>query len=268
MRFRKRLMREKGPSLPRTLWLLVRIESGGRRSADNQRFARRSGFGVGVIFLQDLSLAGNGAGLDGTRSGTFRPFWQLVRGLVREGRAPKLVVLENVSGVLTSHSGGDFSSIVHAFAESGYRVGALGNASRFLPQSRPRVFIVGVHDHSSIPSRLISSVPSGPWHSKSLVKAHEQLPEALARSWIWWALPTPTNASRHWLLFLKIVEPESPGTPRPETQTLLRMMTATHRKELRMPVPVEVGTLGQYKRTRPNQSGVMVQRAEVRFDGI
>ena len=74
---------------------------------------------------QDLSLAGNGAGLDGERSGTFRPFWQLVRGMVREGRAPRLVVLENVIGVLTSHSGRDFTSIVRAFAESGYRAGAL-----------------------------------------------------------------------------------------------------------------------------------------------
>lgn len=219
---------------------------------------------------QDLSLAGNGAGLDGTRSGTFRPFWQLVRGLVREGRAPKLVVLENVSGVLTSHSGGDFSSIVHAFAESGYRVGALTiNASRFLPQSRPRVFIVGVHDHSSIPSRLISSVPSGPWHSKSLVKAHEQLPEALARSWIWWALPTPTESVP---TLASILEDRPTGVTwnsETETQTLLRMMTATHRKKIADAVRVggrHVGTI--YKRTRPNQSGVMVQRAEVRFDGI
>src|SRR5215472_2839890 len=40
---------------------------------------------------QDLSLAGNGAGLAGERSGTFRPFWKLVRALVREGRGPRIV---------------------------------------------------------------------------------------------------------------------------------------------------------------------------------
>ena len=34
--------------------------------------------------LQDLSLAGNGEGLKGKRSGTFRPFWHLVKGMVRE----------------------------------------------------------------------------------------------------------------------------------------------------------------------------------------
>src|ERR1035441_1559761 len=30
---------------------------------------------------QDLSLAGNGKGLNGKRSGTFRPFWNLMQGL-------------------------------------------------------------------------------------------------------------------------------------------------------------------------------------------
>src|ERR1017187_2303010 len=36
---------------------------------------------------QDLSLAGNGAGLNGHRSGTFWPFWRLMEGLVAEGRS-------------------------------------------------------------------------------------------------------------------------------------------------------------------------------------
>jgi len=52
---------------------------------------------------QDLSLAGAGAGLDGERSGTFWPFWRLVQRLGKEGRAPSIVVLENVCGALASH---------------------------------------------------------------------------------------------------------------------------------------------------------------------
>ncbi len=36
---------------------------------------------------QDLSLAGNGEGLKGERSGTFWSFWRLMRGLRAEGRA-------------------------------------------------------------------------------------------------------------------------------------------------------------------------------------
>jgi DNA (cytosine-5)-methyltransferase 1 len=32
---------------------------------------------------QDLSLAGGGAGLKGERSGTFWPFWNLMKGLMK-----------------------------------------------------------------------------------------------------------------------------------------------------------------------------------------
>jgi len=60
---------------------------------------------------QDLSLAGDYAGLKGERSGTFWPFWRLMEALVEEGRAPAMVVLENVCGALTSHGGKDFAAI-------------------------------------------------------------------------------------------------------------------------------------------------------------
>jgi DNA (cytosine-5)-methyltransferase 1 len=62
---------------------------------------------------QDLSLAGKGAGLKGQRSGTFWPFWNLIRELRAEGRRPNTVVLENVCGALTSHKGEDFRSLIH-----------------------------------------------------------------------------------------------------------------------------------------------------------
>ena len=62
----------------------------------------------GSFPCQDLSLAGAGAGLKGDRSGTFWPFWNLMTGLIQESRAPRLVVLENVCGTLTSHEGKDF----------------------------------------------------------------------------------------------------------------------------------------------------------------
>ena len=60
---------------------------------------------------QDLSLAGGYRGLGRerdnapTRSGTFWPFWRLMRGLVNDGRAPRAIVLENVYGCLTSQHG-------------------------------------------------------------------------------------------------------------------------------------------------------------------
>ena len=59
---------------------------------------------------------------------------------------PQIIVLENVIGTLTSHDGRDFAAIIGALAQEGYRVGALVmDAVRFLPHSRPRLFIVAVH---------------------------------------------------------------------------------------------------------------------------
>ena len=63
---------------------------------------------------QDLSLAGVGAGLKGSRSGTFWPFWELMKALRADGRPPRMIVLENVYGALTSHGGKDFATICAA----------------------------------------------------------------------------------------------------------------------------------------------------------
>src|SRR5688572_5622762 len=94
---------------------------------------------------QDLSLAGAGAGLKGERSGTFWPFWRLINALDKEKRAPTLIALENVCGALTSHDGKDFAAIGAALAAGGYRFGGLViDAVRFVPQSRPRLFIIAV----------------------------------------------------------------------------------------------------------------------------
>ncbi len=49
---------------------------------------------MGLLPRQDLSLAGVGAGLRGERSGTFYPFWDVVRALKADGRALKLIAVE------------------------------------------------------------------------------------------------------------------------------------------------------------------------------
>ena len=53
---------------------------------------------------QDLSLAGSGAGLKGSRSGTFRPFWKLI-----SKRAPWLIIL--FVGELLTASAMSWSSV-------------------------------------------------------------------------------------------------------------------------------------------------------------
>lgn len=224
----------------------------------------------GSFPCQDLSLAGSGAGLRGERSGTFYPFWDVIRGLIADERAPKLIAVENVCGALTSHGGKDFEAICQTFADAGYRCGALViNATLFLPQSRPRLFVVGVHADVKVDPALIAPGPIEPFHTRGLQSAVERLPVELRRTMLWWNVPTP---SRRNSTFASIIE-ENPSsvswhTPA-ETRQLLSMMSpinlakvnAAKRAGHRM-----VG--GVYKRTRLDEKGMKAQRAEVRFDDV
>lgn len=93
----------------------------------------------------DLSLAGNRAGLDGSASGTF---FQFTRILAEMGdRKPAVVGVENVVGFATSHGGDDLSAAIQELNRLGYSVDIMTlDARRFVPQSRPRMFLVGALD--------------------------------------------------------------------------------------------------------------------------
>ncbi len=217
---------------------------------------------------QDLSLAGAGAGLQGERSGAFWPFWKLMRRLKEEGRAPRLIVLENVCGALHSHNGEDFAAIGGALANAGYRFGAVViDVAYFLPQSRPRLFIIGAA--GPISASLKTAAPDPHWHPARLVQAYGKLSERAMTQWVWWALPTPP---RRPLSFIDLIEDEPQGvqwhTPE-ETRRLLSLMSAVNlqkvenaKKEGRRLVG------GLYKRMRRDAAGRKTQRAEVRFDGM
>ncbi|MBX9642354.1 MAG: DNA (cytosine-5-)-methyltransferase, partial [Mycobacteriaceae bacterium] len=90
----------------------------------------------------DLSLAGARAGLAGRESGAFWGFIEVMR--ILRHTLPEVVVLENVTGLATSHGGDDLAAAIRAFNELGYSVDVLAlDARRFVPQSRPRMFVVG-----------------------------------------------------------------------------------------------------------------------------
>ncbi|BCJ70677.1 DNA (cytosine-5-)-methyltransferase [Catellatospora sp. IY07-71] len=91
----------------------------------------------------DLSLAGGRSGLAGKHSGTF---WHFTRILEELGEsAPAVVTLENVTGLATSHGGADMKAAITSLNELGYSVDVLTiDARRFVPQSRPRLFIIGL----------------------------------------------------------------------------------------------------------------------------
>ena len=90
----------------------------------------------------DLSLAGARAGLKGSQSSAFYGFVRVLREMRR--RRPRFVLLENVTGFLTSHSGADFRSALVELNRLGYVVDPfIIDAIHFVPQSRPRLFVVG-----------------------------------------------------------------------------------------------------------------------------
>lgn len=219
---------------------------------------------------QDLSLAGSGAGLNGSRSGTFWPFWNHIKTLAREGRNPSLIVLENVCGAITSHEGRDFAAIGNAIAEAGYRFGAIViDAVHFLPQSRPRLFVIGVREDRTIPQQVVAPCAVKSWHPASMAGAHEKLSETSKSSWLWWNLPTPPQRMR---TFGSLIESDPKGvvwhTPT-ETQRLLSMMTPLNREKVEKARRTNRSTVGGiYKRTRASGDGKRSQRAEVRFDDV
>lgn len=121
---------------------------------------------------QDLSLAGAGAGLKGERSGVFWGFWNAINSLKAKGRAPRVLILENVCGALTSHGGNDFVEICRALASLNYDFGAVViDAVQFVPQSRPRLFFIAIKHGQHVPSELKDLDSSYKWHPKALTHA-------------------------------------------------------------------------------------------------
>ena len=214
---------------------------------------------------QDLSLAGPGAGLAGARSGTFWPFWRLIGALVGEGRSPRLVVLENVCGALTSHGGRDFAALADALAAH-YRLGALVvDAALFVPQSRPRLFVVAAAADLPLAAGLQADGPDPAWHPPAVLQAHAGLSPAAAARWLWWRLPAPARRNA---ALGDLLDWAAPCRPTEATERLLALMAPASRAKLAAAQASgrrEVGAL--YRRTRV-EHGEKRQRAEVRFDGL
>ncbi len=224
----------------------------------------------GSFPCQDLSLAGLGGGLKGERSGTFYPFWRVMAELIEGGRAPEVIAMENVCGTLTSHDGVDFEAICSTFERHGYRSGSLViDAELFVPQSRPRLFIVGVRTGLPLDPALLSPAPLPPFHSRGLVRAVERLPGPLRARQLWWNLPPPSHRVRT-LANLVEERPDSVSWKSDaETKQLLAMMSATNLAKVTAAMRAGRRMVGGvYRRTRLDEHGRKVQRAEVRFDDV
>lgn len=126
---------------------------------------------------QDLSVAGQRAGLAGKRSGLF---WEFVR--IIDELSPSWILIENVPGLLSSQGGRDMGAVLGALAELGY-----GTAYRVLDaqwfglaQRRKRVFIVGCAGGAwRRAAEVLFERESLPWDSPPGRKAGEDVAHCL-----------------------------------------------------------------------------------------
>jgi len=209
----------------------------------------------------DLSLAGARRGLAGQHSSAFWGFVEAVRSM---SPRPPLVLLENVSGFLTSHNGNDFRDACLALNELGYSVDAfIIDARLFVPQSRQRMFIVGKREKGK-PGR-VAETPS--FYQSQL------RPTALADFILWhpeidWSIrPLPHIAAKKTTLTDIIEDVPANSTywwSRERAEYLLNQMSEKHRAIADSMIAGKTVTYGTvFRRVRRGRS-----MAELRTDGI
>ncbi|MGN2432626.1 DNA cytosine methyltransferase [Pseudomonas syringae] len=218
---------------------------------------------------QNFSSAGLGDGLLGASSSVFVKWWDLIATKALLNTSPKIIVIENVAGLLNSRNGLDFEMISKCFITSGYFFGVvMMDAIHFLPQSRPRIFIVAVRSEYSLPYFLTLEKPSVTWHPPHLVRAIQSLPESLRARHVWWSLPQSIRRTSQLVDFISSEDEHISWHTEAQTLKLLQSMTKTNLDKInniRSQGTLSVGTL--YRRMR-TINGIRSSRAEVRFDGV
>lgn len=211
----------------------------------------------------DLSLAGSRSGLSGKESSAF---WGFVRLLDELGkRKPPLVLLENVTGFLSSHQGADFSAALVALNKLGYSVDSfILDAARFVPQSRQRLFVVGVLDgvqsvrEAPKPYRFFES-DIRPKALANFIFTHPEI------RWKLRDLPTLLTRQPQLMTILEDLPPTAPEWWSTERAAyLLNQMSARHRVIADAMIADQQWSYGTvFRRVRYGKS-----MAELRTDGI
>ena len=127
-------------------------------------------FLCGGFPCQSFSIAGKRRGFDDTR-GTL--FFDIAR-ILKEKR-PRLLLLENVKGLLSHDNGRTFKTIISTLTELGYDLQwqVLNSKNFGVPQNRERVFIVG-HSQGSRRPQVFPITDSNPKGLKELTNHAQQ----------------------------------------------------------------------------------------------
>lgn len=214
----------------------------------------------------DLSLAGNLKGFDGEQSGTFYGLLKVLENLKRNDRLPRVLLIENVPGFLSSHKGRFFKIALRALLKLGYKLDAFTlDAKHFVPQSRPRLFIVGfcggLIPVSEPQNTFYLGAKNDPFRSNKLL---ELLESTLSKdSWIPFDLPQLPNIKTN-LDQLIDTDENQDWWDKTLVKKHLTEMSSAHLlriEKLKEMPSISVGTI--YRRVREGRS-----RSEIRTDGI
>ncbi len=211
---------------------------------------------------QDISLAGWRRGMVAPRSGTFWAFWRVMRELQKAGNRPPAAVIENVPGLLHA---GNFAALAEALAGLDMQFGAvMVDALWFLPQSRPRVFVVAVDSRLDCGEFVVDGPGNEPWFPKSILAARASLSEEVSTLWRWWKLDRPAKTPARINSIIEDDPADVEWHSQEETRRLLKMMTPRNMDKVQEALSQRSRTVGfLYRRMRDG-----VQRAEARFDGV
>ncbi len=211
----------------------------------------------------DLSVAGARHGLDGAESSAF---WEFVRLLEQmDERRPPLVLLENVTGFLTSAGGEDLRAALMALCQLGYAVDiVLIDAAHFVPQSRVRLFIIGELGATG------QNVLEQEFALNLLSEARPPKLQGFIRSQpalTWKLQPLPPLPQRT-LSLEAIVDSDEPWWPQARAAYLYSQMYERHQQEVQAWMQQAQWLYGTVFRRTRWRDGKKRSTAELRTDGI
>lgn len=209
----------------------------------------------------DLSLAGNLGGINGQHSSAF---WGFTHILDNQVNKPKLVMLENVVGWITSNDGQDFRIVIQELNRLGYACDVFTvDASHFVPQSRPRIFVIGIQASEQNQDISVFSNRSSSLKTKALEKV------VIANLDLQWHFLEIPPLPRKIKFDLSFVLEDIPNTDdrwwtEDEVKRHLDMMSTVNLAYIESLKNLQVYSYcSMYRRVREGK-----QRAELRKDGL
>jgi DNA (cytosine-5)-methyltransferase 1 len=218
----------------------------------------------------DLSVAGARAGI---HKGESSAFWEFVR-VVREMKqahgdaTPPLILLENVEGLLTSNDGKDLRAVLSTLNDLGYSVDLLRvDASNFVPQSRVRLFIIGLHD------TIVQLQPMGSIEQEYALRSSDARSQKITNyiesnadlRWYFHQLP---NLPERTVLLEEIIDLDEEWWNEERTNYLFNQMHERHRQLVRKKMKEESFSYFPAFRRMRMRDGEKRSTVELRSDGI